>query len=120
MRESRAFTSSDASAPQPQKDGAMKTLLLIGTLTLAVGSLVVLAERNVMTEPMALAAGRLPTEGETLPIDGATAWLNAEPLTAAELRGKVVLLEFWTYSCINWLRVHPYVRAWSESTRTVA
>jgi len=43
----------------------------------------------------------------------ATAWLNSAPLTAADLRGKVVLVDFWTYTCINWLRTLPYVRAWA-------
>jgi thiol-disulfide isomerase/thioredoxin len=46
--------------------------------------------------------------------DGATGWLNSEPLTAADLRGKVVLVDFWTYTCINWLRTLGYVRAWAE------
>ena len=46
--------------------------------------------------------------------DGATGWLNSEPLTAAGLRGKVVLVDFWTYTCINWLRTLGYVRAWHE------
>lgn len=46
--------------------------------------------------------------------DGATAWLNSPPLTAADLRGKVVLVDFWTYTCVNWLRTLPYVRAWAE------
>jgi hypothetical protein len=46
--------------------------------------------------------------------DGATAWLNSEPLTPAGLRGKVVLVEFCTFSCVNWLRTVPYVRAWDE------
>jgi thiol-disulfide isomerase/thioredoxin len=51
----------------------------------------------------------------TLPgFDGATGWLNSEPLTAAGLRGKVVLVDFWTYTCINWLRTLGYVRAWAE------
>jgi len=45
---------------------------------------------------------------------GATAWINTPPLTAAALRGRVVLVQFWTYSCINWLRTMPYVRAWAE------
>ena len=44
---------------------------------------------------------------------GATAWLNTQPLTAADLRGKVVVVEFWTYTCINWRRTLPYVRAWA-------
>jgi thiol-disulfide isomerase/thioredoxin len=48
---------------------------------------------------------------------GATAWLNSQPLTPAELRGKVVLVDFWTYTCINWLRTEPYVRAWSQAYR---
>ena len=44
---------------------------------------------------------------------GATGWLNSPPLTRANLRGKVVLIDFWTYSCINWRRTLPYVRAWA-------
>jgi thiol-disulfide isomerase/thioredoxin len=52
---------------------------------------------------------------ETLPgFDGATGWLNSEPLTPDGLRGKVVLVDFWTYTCINWLRTLGYVRAWWE------
>jgi thiol-disulfide isomerase/thioredoxin len=58
--------------------------------------------------------GGLAEEGRMPPFAGATGWLNSSPLTAAELRGKVVLVEFWTYSCINWLRQLPYVRAWEE------
>ena len=45
----------------------------------------------------------------------ATAWLNSPPLTAASLQGKVVLVDFWTYTCINWLRTMPYIRAWRET-----
>jgi thiol-disulfide isomerase/thioredoxin len=56
----------------------------------------------------------LPMEGELPSLGGATAWLNSPPLTAADLRGKVVLFDFWTYTCINWLRTLPYVRAWAE------
>jgi thiol-disulfide isomerase/thioredoxin len=50
-------------------------------------------------------------------LDGASVWLNSEPLTAAGLRGRVVLVDFWTYSCVNWLRTLPYVRAWHERYR---
>jgi thiol-disulfide isomerase/thioredoxin len=46
--------------------------------------------------------------------DGATGWLNSPPLSAEGLRGKVVLVDFWTYTCINWLRTLAYVRAWAE------
>jgi len=50
-------------------------------------------------------------------LDGASVWLNTEPLTSAGLSGRVVLVDFWTYSCINWLRTLPYVRAWHERYR---
>jgi thiol-disulfide isomerase/thioredoxin len=46
--------------------------------------------------------------------DRAPVWLNSEPLTAEELRGRVVLVDIWTYSCVNWLRTLPYVRAWAD------
>jgi thiol-disulfide isomerase/thioredoxin len=48
-------------------------------------------------------------------LDGATEWLNSEPLDPAELRGRVVLVNFWTWTCINWLRQEPFVRAWSQA-----
>jgi thiol-disulfide isomerase/thioredoxin len=50
-------------------------------------------------------------------LSGATAWLNSEPLSPAGLRGRVVLVDFWTLTCINWLRTEPYVRAWSQAYR---
>ena len=56
---------------------------------------------------------RLPVESRLPSFDGATGWLNSPPLTASGLRGKVVLVNFWTYTCINWLRQLPYVRAWA-------
>ncbi|WEX75566.1 cytochrome c biogenesis protein DipZ [Sinorhizobium numidicum] len=59
----------------------------------------------------------LPVEGRFPSLDGAVAWLNSEPLTVEELRGKVVLVDFWTYSCINCIRTVPYVRAWAEKYR---
>ncbi|MFL5851706.1 MAG: redoxin domain-containing protein, partial [Solirubrobacteraceae bacterium] len=59
---------------------------------------------------------RLALSGvEHLPgFDASTGWLNSEPLTDEELRGKVVLVDFWTYTCINWLRTLGHVRAWAE------
>jgi thiol-disulfide isomerase/thioredoxin len=62
-------------------------------------------------------AASLPIEGEMPSLTGATAWINTSPLASAELRGKVVLVEFWTYTCINWRRSHAYVRAWAEKYR---
>src|SRR3954471_22528731 len=56
----------------------------------------------------------LPVEGHLASFTGATGWLNTDPLTPEGLRGKVVLVDFWTYTCINWLRTLPYVRAWAR------
>src|SRR5476649_1716399 len=73
-----------------------------------------MAASNAM---MAAATGSvpatLPVEGQLPPLDGAVQWLNSPPLTAASLKGKVVLIDFWTYSCINCLRSLPYVKAWA-------
>jgi cytochrome c biogenesis protein CcdA/thiol-disulfide isomerase/thioredoxin len=60
-----------------------------------------------------VAGSDLPVEGLMPPLDGATAWINSPPLMPQALRGKVVLVDFWTYSCINCLRSLPYVRAWA-------
>ncbi|MYM74250.1 redoxin domain-containing protein [Duganella sp. FT134W] len=59
----------------------------------------------------------LPIEGKLPQLDGAVEWLNSKPLTAAQLKGKVVLVDFWTYSCINCLRSLPYTKAWAEKYR---
>jgi len=63
---------------------------------------------------VATAAADLGNEGMLPAFDGATTWLNSSPLTPSGLRGKVVLVQFWTYTCINWRRTHPYVRAWAN------
>ncbi len=63
------------------------------------------------------ATARLPIEGKLPQLDGATAWLNSEPLTPAGLRGKVIAVQFCTFSCINWLRTVPYVQAWADKYR---
>jgi len=60
------------------------------------------------------AGGKLGVEGRLPSFDGATGWLNSPPLTTTNLLGKVVLVDFWTYTCINWLRTLAYVRAWAE------
>lgn len=71
------------------------------------------------TRPMGSrsATGPLGVEGEMPSLAGATGWINSEPLSAQALRGKVVLVDFWTYSCINCLRSLPYVRAWADKYR---
>lgn len=62
----------------------------------------------------AVAGSNLPIEGEMPQLSGAVQWLNSAPLTKAQLKGKVVLIDFWTYSCINCLRALPYVKAWAN------
>jgi cytochrome c biogenesis protein CcdA/thiol-disulfide isomerase/thioredoxin len=62
-------------------------------------------------------ADALKVEGTLPQLTGAVEWLNSSPLTAAQLKGKVVLVDFWTYSCINCLRTLPYVKAWAEKYR---
>jgi thiol-disulfide isomerase/thioredoxin len=90
-------------------------ILLVATFASALGvSISVSAEEKRMEHPMTPAAAQLPLEGELPSFGGAITWLNSAPLTAADLRGKVVLVNFWTLTCINWLRSLPYVRAWAE------
>ncbi len=67
--------------------------------------------------PKGAAGGALPVEGMLPSLEGAVEWLNSPPLTREGLKGKVVLVDFWTYSCINCLRSLPYVRAWAEKYR---
>lgn len=88
-------------------------LLFVGSAAVAIDSLV--KDRTVL-RPIA-AEQRASATGELGALGNATEWINSPPLTEAGLRGKVVLVEFWTYTCINWLRVQPYVRAWAERYR---
>src|SRR6266516_5174821 len=69
-------------------------------------------ERPMQT--MTMRAHPLPIEGTLPSLAGATTWLNSQPLTPDALRGKVVVVDFWTYTCINWQRTEPYVRAWAD------
>ena len=59
----------------------------------------------------------LPDEGRLASFEGASGWLNSEPLIPEGLRGRVVLVDFWTYTCVNWLRTLPYLRAWAAKYR---
>ena len=63
------------------------------------------------------ATARLGVEGRLPELGGATAWINSAPLTPTGLRGNVVVVQFCTFSCINWLRTVPYVKAWAEKYR---
>lgn len=73
------------------------------------------ADRAMNAPPAPLDA--LQVEGMMPPLTGVTEWINSPPLTTDQLRGKVVLVDFWTYSCINCVRAIPYVRAWAEKYR---
>ena len=74
---------------------------------------------GVKSEPRPVMPASVPLrfEGELPSLNGAVQWLNSPQLSAGGLRGKVVLVEFWTYTCINWRRTLPYVRAWAEKYR---
>src|SRR5919108_2637454 len=86
---------------------------LLGTAAMTIGAASLGMFDAVV--PRVTSAGRqLPVEGEMPSLARATGWINSPPLTVTGLRGTVVLIDFWTYTCINWLRTLPYVRAWAE------
>lgn len=100
-------------------------LLVAAVLSMAIGAPIAgFAEDTTVPQPLTLAGVRVPflhglgfgqvdRQAELASLERATAWLSSPPLTAPALRGKVVLVDFWTYTCINWLRTAPYVRAWA-------
>src|SRR5580658_6339990 len=97
-------------APRDSPGGAMAMSgAMSGTMS---GSMSGAMNGNAMMSASAPPAGAPPVEGELPPLSGAVAWLNSPPLTPQALRGKVVLIDFWTYSCINCLRALPYVKSW--------
>jgi thiol-disulfide isomerase/thioredoxin len=69
--------------------------------------------RSIVHRPAGEEVVALPVEGRLASFDRATAWLNSDPLTPAGLHGRVVVVDFWTYTCVNWLRTLPYLRAWA-------
>jgi thiol-disulfide isomerase/thioredoxin len=109
----------------------MKTnkLLAAAVLAIAVGvPILAFVEETAMSQPTTSPGLRVPFlhgffnaqpagQSELASLERANEWLNSPPLTASDLRGKVVLIDFWTYTCINWLRTLPYVRAWQEKYR---
>ncbi|WP_242342886.1 redoxin domain-containing protein [Anaeromyxobacter terrae] len=90
--------------------------LVLGVVIASASGVLIDSSPKETAAPQQTASGAvaLPVEGDLPSFGGATLWLNSQPLTADGLRGKVVLVEFWTYTCINWLRQLPYVRAWAE------
>ncbi|HEX3810213.1 MAG TPA: cytochrome c biogenesis protein DipZ [Rhizomicrobium sp.] len=95
-------------------DTGFLTKLSLGGTNNIEQSLLDKAKGKSATQTVAVAGSDLPVEGTMPPLDGAVTWLNSKPLTAKDLRGKVVVVDFWTYSCINCLRSLPYVRAWAQ------
>jgi thiol-disulfide isomerase/thioredoxin len=103
-------------------------LLITAILAFAIGAAIAgivggitMPQSQVTTSPAvrvpflhALAAQQNGGRSELASLSRANAWLNSAPLTPEDLRGKVVLIDFWTYTCINWLRTLPYIRAWSD------
>jgi len=73
--------------------------------------------RDRAAKTLGVAAADLPFEGNIGSFEGATAWINSEPLQAKDLHGHVVVVQFWTYTCINWLRTQAYNRAWWQRYR---
>jgi|SRR5712671_1890466 len=101
-------------------------VLVAAVLTIAIGAPIAgfVGDMNVAqptTSPAVrvpilhgLSTGQIASQSELASLERANEWLNSPPLTAQGLRGKVVLVDFWTYTCINWLRTLPYVRGWAE------
>jgi len=84
----------------------------LGTAALSLGS-VWIGTRSSVMQMLTAKPFRPSNASDLASLGGATAWLNSAPLTAEDLKGKVVLIDFWTYTCINWLRTVPYIRAWA-------
>jgi thiol-disulfide isomerase/thioredoxin len=115
----------------PEGHSSMKTnkLLIAAVLAIALGAPIAGFVANMGgAQPMTSTEVRvpflhgfptvqIPSKPKLSSLERATEWLNSPPLTPAALRGKVVLVDFWTYTCINWLRTLPYVRAWADKYR---
>jgi cytochrome c biogenesis protein CcdA/thiol-disulfide isomerase/thioredoxin len=95
-------------------DTGLLTRLSLTSTTILEQSLLQNAGFGHKTQSVAVAGSNLPVEGTMPELSGAVEWLNSPPLSPTSLRGKVVLVDFWTYSCINCLRALPYTEAWAQ------
>ena len=99
----------DKIGPKPPAEDAPDVVMNDGnSMMMSGGAMMAMAPKPGASGPA------LPVEGSLPALAGAVEWINSPPLTAEALRGKVVLVDFWTYSCINCLRALPYVQAWAE------
>lgn len=102
----------------PERIDLRRRLLCGGAIAFAVSPLAGCEIGGAMSasaqETAMPSAADLPDEGRLASFRGATGWLNSPPLTPEGLKGKVVLVDFWTFTCVNWIRTAPYVRAWAE------
>jgi thiol-disulfide isomerase/thioredoxin len=78
-----------------------------------IGAITLVEDKGVFQQTASTSA-QLSVEGGFPSLAGANQWLNSPALTPAQLKGNVVLVDFWTFTCINWLRTEPYVRAWAD------
>jgi thiol-disulfide isomerase/thioredoxin len=93
----------------------VKDLFFVAILASTIAALIVaFAADKRLAQKMTPNAVSLRVEGDLPSLGRASEWINSPPLTSVGLRGKVVLIDFWTYTCINWRRTLPYVRAWAE------
>ncbi|HXW75149.1 MAG TPA: cytochrome c biogenesis protein DipZ [Steroidobacteraceae bacterium] len=104
-------------AMQGSMTGSMTGGMTGGMTGAMSGNTMMSAGDRAMMSATAPSQGDLPIEGELPSLSGAVAWLNSPPLTREALHGKVVLIDFWTYSCINCLRALPHVKSWYERYR---
>jgi thiol-disulfide isomerase/thioredoxin len=96
----------------------LKPCFLAATITGAITAPIALPAQNMSEVRHMLPALTQEARSSDLSLlAGATDWLNSRPLSVDDLRGKVVLVNFWTYTCINWLRSYPYIAAWSQKYR---
>src|SRR5262245_32077308 len=99
----------------------MKTLRLslVAALMSVVCTFIYLSAKDkTMVSRTSVEAANFPLDAKLKSLTRATGWLNSKPLSAIDLQGKVVLVDFWTYTCINWRRTLPYLRAWAEKYRS--
>jgi cytochrome c biogenesis protein CcdA/thiol-disulfide isomerase/thioredoxin len=99
-------------AVSPHDSTSGDAMMMSGDAMMMSGNAMMMSGGAMMAQ--AKHSAGLPIEGNLPPLSGATTWLNSPPLSAEGLRGKVVLVDFWTYSCINCLRALPYVKGWYD------